>query len=102
MDYTGKKGNDEYKKIPPEGKKTYKKTVYDPAGISNEEIIDLSEKAVDEGLLNNRVVPLENQHKTIIQGQVDYEGKALKFEACQDINTGIVENAYPVLEWATD
>ncbi|NFS28750.1 hypothetical protein FDF12_15010 [Clostridium botulinum] len=99
MDYTGKKGNGEYKKIPPEGKNPYKKTVYDPAGISNEEIIDLSKKAVDEGLLNNRVVPLENQHKTIIQGQVDYEGKVLKFEAYQDSYTGVVENAWPVLEW---
>ncbi|NFG62866.1 MULTISPECIES: CdiA family toxin C-terminal domain-containing protein [unclassified Clostridium] len=77
--------------------KTIQKTVYDPAGISNEEIIDLSKKAVDEGLLNNRVVPLENQHKTIIQGQVDYEGKVLKFEAYQDSYTGVVENAWPVL-----
>ncbi|WP_278247687.1 MULTISPECIES: hypothetical protein [Clostridium] len=42
------------------------------------------------------------RYKIKIKGQVSYNGKMLKFEACQDINTGIVENAYPVLEWATD
>ncbi|WP_069679651.1 hypothetical protein [Clostridium taeniosporum] len=60
----------------------------------------MSKRAVDEGILNNRNFPLENQHKTIIQGQVDYNGKVLKFEAFQDSYTGIVENAWPVLEWA--
>jgi hypothetical protein len=51
MDYTGTKGNGEYKTLP-NGDKVYKKTVYDPEIIANDQIIDLSKKAMEEGIKN--------------------------------------------------
>jgi uncharacterized protein YukE len=98
MDYTGKNGTGEYKVIP-NGHKVYKKTVYDPKIISNDEIIDLSKKAMEEGLNNKREIPLLKQKKIKIQGQTDYNGENLKFEGIMNSETGEIENAYPVLEW---
>ncbi|MEM5601453.1 hypothetical protein COD90_29335 [Bacillus cereus] len=98
MDYTGKNGTGEYKVIP-NGDKVYKKTVYDPKIISNDEIIDLSKKAMEEGLNNKREIPLLKQKKIKIQGQTDYNGKNLKFEGIMNSETGEIENAYPVVEW---
>ncbi|PEE40894.1 hypothetical protein COL91_03460 [Bacillus pseudomycoides] len=98
MDYTGKNGTGEYKVIP-NGDKVYKKTVYDPKIISNDEIIDLSKKAMEEGLNNKREIPLLKQKKIKIQGQTDYNGKNSKFEGIMNSETGEIENAYPVLEW---
>lgn len=97
MDYTGKNGTGQYKIIP--NGKPYKKTVYDPKIISNDEIIDLSKKAMDEGQKNNRIIQLTKQKKIKIQGQADYNGKTLKFEGIKNLETGEIENAYPVLEW---
>ena len=98
MDYTGKNGTGEYKVIP-NGDKVYKKTVYDPKIISNDEIIALSKKAMEEGLNNKREIPLLKQKKIKIQGQADYNGKNLKFERIMNSETGEIENAYPVLDW---
>lgn len=53
----------------------YKKTVYDPKIISDDEIINLSKKAMDEGLSNKREIPLLKQKKIKIQGQTEYNGK---------------------------
>ena len=97
MDYTGTKGTGEYKIIPKD--KTYKKTVYDSKIISNEEIIDLSKEAMKEGIQNGRVYKLNVQNKAIIQGQANYNGKILKFEGVKNLDTGEIENAYPVLHW---
>ena len=97
MDYTGQKGTGEYKIIP-KGK-PYKKTVYDPKVISNDEMIELSKKAMEEGLKNSRVIQLIKQKKIKIQGQANYKGKILKFEGIKNLETGEIENAYPVLEW---
>lgn len=101
MDYTGKRGTGKYSTLPPERRMPYKKTVYDPKKITNEEIIDMSKKAVEEGLENGRIKPIDGQSMIKIEGQTYYDGKVLKFEAYQDMNTGIVENAYPVLEWSS-
>ncbi|WP_414848418.1 CdiA family toxin C-terminal domain-containing protein [Bacillus sp. IT-79MI2] len=98
MDYTGKNGTGEYKVIP-NGDKVYKKTVYDPEIISNDEIIALSKKAMEEGLNNKREIPLLKQKKIKIQGQAEYNGKNLKFEGIMNSETGEIENAYPVLDW---
>ena len=98
MDYTGKNGTGEYKVIPNKDK-MYKKTVYDPKIISDDEIINLSKKAMDEGLSNKREIPLLKQKKIKIQGQTEYNGKKLKFEGIMNSETGEIENAYPVLEW---
>ncbi|NFQ68123.1 hypothetical protein FDG00_10940 [Clostridium sporogenes] len=98
MDYTGTKGSGEYKTIP-NGDKVYKKTVYNQKIISNDEIIDLSKKAMEEGIKNERVIKLVKQNKMKIRGQANYNGKILKFEGMKNLETGEIENAYPVLEW---
>ncbi len=98
MDYTGKNGTGEYKVIP-NGEKVYKKTVYEPTIISNEEIIELSKKAMEEGLYNKREIPLLKQKKIKILGQTELNGKELKFEGIMNSETGEIENAYPVLDW---
>ncbi|WP_176466763.1 T7SS effector LXG polymorphic toxin [Terribacillus saccharophilus] len=98
MDYTGKNGTGEYKVIPNKDK-MYKKTVYDAKIISDDEMINLSKKAMAEGLSNKREIPLLKQKKIKIQGQTDYNGTKLKFEGIMNSETGEIENAYPVLEW---
>ncbi|WP_242519874.1 CdiA family toxin C-terminal domain-containing protein [Bacillus sp. RHFS10] len=98
MDYTGKNGTGEYKVIPNKDK-MYKKTVYDPKVIPDDEIIELSKKAMVEGLSSKREIPLLKQKKIKIQGQTDYDGKKIKFEGIMNSETGEIENAYPVLEW---
>jgi LXG domain of WXG superfamily/Bacterial EndoU nuclease len=98
MDYTGKNGTGEYKVIPNKDK-MYKKTVYDAKIISDDEMINLSKKAMAEGLSNKREIPLLKQKKIKIQGQTDYNGTMLKFEGIMNSETGEIENAYPVLEW---
>lgn len=62
MDYIGGNRTGEYKVIP-NGDKVYKKTVYDPKIISNDEIIGLIKKAMEEGLNNKREIPLLKQKK---------------------------------------
>ncbi|MFS0655220.1 CdiA family toxin C-terminal domain-containing protein, partial [Bacillus sp. 179-C3.3 HS] len=98
MDYTGTKGTGEYKIIPNK-EKVYKKTIYDPKVISDEEIISLSKEAMVEGLNSKREIPLLKQKKIKIQGQADYNGEKLKFEGIMNSESGEIENAYPVLEW---
>ncbi|WP_366248127.1 T7SS effector LXG polymorphic toxin [Terribacillus aidingensis] len=98
MDYTGKNGTGEYKVIPNKDK-MYKKTVYDTKIISDDEMINLSKKAMAEGLSNKREIPLLKQKKIKIQGQTDYNGTKLKFEGIMNAETGEIENAYPVIEW---
>ncbi|MDU0072829.1 EndoU domain-containing protein [Bacillus sp. FSL M8-0052] len=98
MDYTGKNGTGEHK-ILPNKNRVYKKTVYDPKIISNDEIIDLSKKAMEDGIKNERIIRLVKQNKLIIQGEADYHGKKLKFEGIKNVETDEIENAFPVLEW---
>ena len=43
---------------------------------------------------------IDTQNKVLYQGKVLYKGKILKFEGFKNMNTGEIENAYPVLEWS--
>ncbi|WP_051604924.1 CdiA family toxin C-terminal domain-containing protein [Lachnobacterium bovis] len=98
-DYTGKPIPGEFKHVPG-GKRIFKKTVYDPNVISDNEMIKLSKDAMKEAVKENRFVSRPNQNKRLLQGQVSYKGKILKFEGFKNMNTGEIENAYPVLEWS--
>ncbi|WP_192932825.1 hypothetical protein [Lachnobacterium bovis] len=60
-------------------------------------MIKLSKDAMKIG----RVRVIDRQNKIKYEGQVSYKGKILKFEGYKNMNTGEIENAYPVLEWST-
>ncbi len=45
---------------------------------------------------------IDTQNKVLYQGKVSYKGKTLKFEGFKNMNTGEIENAYPVLEWSSN
>lgn len=45
---------------------------------------------------------IDTQNKVLHQGKVLYKGKTLKFEGFKNMNTGEIENAYPVLEWSSN
>ena len=88
----------EFKEIPP-GERYFTKTVYDPAKISSEQIDLLSKEAMSEGLKNQRVTPLTKQNKVKIYGETDFNGVKIKFEGLKNLDTGEIENAWPVLKW---
>ncbi|KXZ20705.1 TopI - like protein YobL [Bacillus nakamurai] len=94
-DYRGQ-GTGEFKFVPKEGVTPLKKTVYDPNVISNEEIVKLGKEAMDEGLNNNRKRALTTQNKEKIYG-ISSEG--LKFEGIRNIETGEIDNFFPVIEF---
>lgn len=54
---------------------------------------------VEEGLKSERVVPLMKQNKLKIEGQTTYNGKVIKFGGIKNLETGEIENAYPVIDW---
>ncbi len=64
---------------------------------TDNEMIKLSKDAMKIG----RVRVIDRQNKIKYEGQVSYKGKILKFEGYKNMNTGEIENAYPVLEWST-
>jgi len=95
-DYKGK-GTGEYKYIPKEDKPPHKKTIYDTNVFSNEDIIRLGKEAMEEGLRSQRISQLKSQNnKQIIRGVSD---NGLKFEGIKNIDTGEIENFYPVLKF---
>ncbi|CAH1225070.1 CdiA family toxin C-terminal domain-containing protein [Paenibacillus sp. JJ-223] len=95
-DYTGK-GTGKFRYIPKEDKPPYKKTIYDPNIISNDEIIRLGKEAMEEGINSKRVSQLKSQNnKQIIRG---VSSNGLKFEGIKNIDTGEIENFYPVLKF---
>ena len=63
-------------------------------------MIKLSKDAMKEAVKSGRCEILYNQKKILYKGQVSYKGKTLKFEGFKNIDTGEIENAYPVLEWS--
>jgi hypothetical protein len=93
-DYQGK-GTGEFKYIPKEDKPPLKKTIYDPNIISNDDIILFGKEAMEEGIISQRVIPLKSQsNKQLIRG---VSSNGLKFEGIKNIDTGEIENFYPVL-----
>lgn len=94
-DYRGQ-GTGDFKFVPKEGVTPLKKTVYDPKVISNEEIVRLGKEAMKEGLNNNRKRALTTQKKEKIYG-ISSEG--LKFEGIRNIETGEIDNFFPVIEF---
>ena len=69
---------------------------------SDNEMIKLSKDAMKEAVKSGRREILYTQKKIIYRGQVSYKGKKLKFEGSKNMDTGEIENAYPVLEWSTE
>ena len=98
-DYSGKTIPGEFKHEP-RGNRIFKKTVYDPNVISDNEMIKLSKDAMKEAVKSGRCEKIGTQKKIKYKGQVLYRGKILKFEGFKNIDTGEIENAYPVLEWS--
>ena len=98
-DYTGKPIPGEFKHVPG-GKRIFKKTVYDPNVISDNEMIKLSKDAMKEAVKSGRGIDRSRQNKFLYQGEVSYKGKKIKFEGYYNKKTGEIENAYPVLEWS--
>lgn len=95
-DYRGQ-GTGEFKFVPKEDKPPYKKTVYDPAVISNDDIVRLGNEAMEEGIKSSRVKQLKGQtNKQMIQGA---SSNGLKFEGFKNTDTGEIENFYPVLKF---
>ncbi|WP_179283184.1 CdiA family toxin C-terminal domain-containing protein, partial [Paenibacillus taichungensis] len=95
-DYKGK-GTGEFKYIPKEDKPPLKKTIYDTNVISNEDIIRLGKEAMEEGIISQRLSQLKSQNnKQIIRG---VSSNGLKFEGIKNIDTGEIENFYPVLKF---
>ncbi len=99
-DYTGKTIPGEYKTIPEKEGIIFKKTVYDPNVISDNEMIKLSKDAMKEAVKSGRGMDRPRQNKFLYQGEVSYKGKKIKFEGYYNKKTGEIENAYPVLEWS--
>ncbi|CAI6053280.1 hypothetical protein PAECIP112173_01480 [Paenibacillus sp. JJ-100] len=95
-DYTGK-GTGKFKYIPKEDKPPHKKTIYDPNVISNDEIIRLGKEAMEEGISRLQIEKLEAQNKEMIRGT---SSNGLKFEAIRNIETGEIENFWPVLKFS--
>ena len=94
--YQGK-GTGEYKVVPKEDKPPHKKTIYDPNVISNDDIVRLGKEAMEEGIKSQRVSQLKSQtNKQIIRG---VSSNGLKFEGIKNIDTGEIENFYPVFKF---
>ncbi|WP_238799253.1 contractile injection system protein, VgrG/Pvc8 family [Paenibacillus sp. EKM211P] len=94
--YQGKRTG-EYKVIPKEDKPPLKKTIYDPNVISSDDIVRLGKEAMEEGIKSQRVNQLKSQaNKQIIRG---VSSNGLKFEGIKNIDTGEIENFYPVLKF---
>ena len=100
-DYSGKTIPGEFKHEP-RGNRIFKKTVYDPNVISDNEMIKLSKDAMKEAVKSGRCEKIGTQKKIKYKGQVSYKGKILKFEGFKNMDTGEIENAYPVLEWSSN
>lgn len=95
-DYRGQ-GTGEFKFVPKEDKPPHKKTVYDPALISSDEIVRLGNEAMEEGIESSRVKQLKGQtNKQMIRG---VSSNGLKFEGFKNTDTGEIENFYPVLKF---
>ncbi|SES15936.1 hypothetical protein [Lachnobacterium bovis] len=99
-DYTRKTIPGEFKHVPGRNR-IFKKTVYDPNVIPDNEMIKLSKDAMNEAVKSGRGKVIDIQNKIKYEGQVSYKGKILKFEGFKNMDTGEIENAYPVLEWST-
>lgn len=98
-DYRGQ-GTGDFKSIPKEDKPAFRKTVYDPNIISNEEIVRLGKEAMKEGLESSGIKQLKGQNdKQIIRG---VSSNGLEFEGFKNTVTGEIENFYPVLKFEED
>jgi hypothetical protein len=95
-DYRGI-GTGQYKYIPKENKQPFKKTIYDPNIISNKDIVKFGKEAMDDGIKSNRIRALDGQNKETIQGTAS---NGLKFEGIRNVETGEIDNFWPVLEWS--
>jgi hypothetical protein len=73
----------------------FKKTIYDPAKISDAQVIQLGKEAMQEGLTSSRTV-LQSGSNTIIKGEAS---NGMKFLGYQDPATGEVLNFHPVISW---
>ncbi|MFP7253916.1 EndoU domain-containing protein [Terribacillus goriensis] len=95
-DYRGI-GTGEYKYIPKENRDPLKKTIYDPAIISDEDIVRYGKEAMEEGIKNGQVDELIDQNKSMVSGTAS---NGLKFEGIKNLETGEIDNFWPVLEWS--
>ncbi|PEA80547.1 hypothetical protein COL60_23980 [Bacillus pseudomycoides] len=91
-DYRGQ-GTGEFKLVPKEGVNPLKKTVYDPNVISNDEIVRLGKEAMGNIF---EIEPLINQNKEKIKGIAK---NGLKFEGLRNLETGEIDNFWPVFEF---
>jgi hypothetical protein len=79
-----------------EWKSTYfKKTLYNPSIISDEQMIQYGKEAMIEGLSNNRIISQENSN-TIIKGQ---SINGIKFIGYQEPITKEIVNFHPVINY---
>ncbi|MEC0281587.1 CdiA family toxin C-terminal domain-containing protein [Terribacillus saccharophilus] len=95
-DYRGI-GTGEYKYIPKENRDPLKKTIYDPDFISDEDIVRYGKEAMEEGIKNGQVDELIDQNKSMVSGTAS---NGLKFEGIKNLETGEIDNFWPVLEWS--
>ncbi|MFP7476916.1 CdiA family toxin C-terminal domain-containing protein [Terribacillus saccharophilus] len=95
-DYRGI-GTGEYKYIPKENRDPLKKTIYDPAIISDEDIVRYGKEAIEEGIKKGQVDELIDQNKSMVSGTAS---NGLKFEGIKNLETGEIDNFWPVLEWS--
>lgn len=52
---------------------------------------------MDDGIKSNRIRALDGQNKETIQGTAS---NGLKFEGIRNVETGEIDNFWPVLEWS--
>ncbi|MDQ3395529.1 MAG: CdiA family toxin C-terminal domain-containing protein [Bacteroidota bacterium] len=74
---------------------SFKKSLYDPAKLTDAEMVQFGKEAMDEGILSNRI-RLQTNSNTVING-VSKNG--MKFTGYKDPNTGEILNFHPVLNW---
>ncbi|WP_152392589.1 CdiA family toxin C-terminal domain-containing protein [Paenibacillus guangzhouensis] len=90
-------GTGQYKYIPKENKDPFKKTIYDPNILSNDDIVKFGNEAMENGISKSQVRQLESQGKELIQGTAT---NGLKYEGIKNVETGEIENFWPVLKWS--
>ena len=73
----------------------FRKTIFDPAIISEAEMISIGEQAMKEGLDSVRLT-FQNGSNTIIDAVAP---NGLKFKGYWNSITGEIDNFHPVLEW---
>jgi hypothetical protein len=78
-------------------KSYYKKTVYDPNIISNDEIIEFGKKAIINGMLEGNTEYIKSQNKLHIIGNVDTEYGVITFEGYRTIDSNYIESFYPII-----